>query len=79
MRCGRVLVEEVGGDVADAPLAELSGERAQALLAAGDEHERGIRLAGEPARGGLADAAGGAGDEHHTRVVGVSAWLGHGG
>ena len=47
-----------------APLAELGGERAQALLAPGDEHERGAGLAREAARGGLADAARGACYQH---------------
>jgi hypothetical protein len=54
---GCVLVEQVRRDVADTPLAELGGERAQALLAAGDEHERAPGLAREAARGCFADAA----------------------
>ena len=58
---GCVVVEQIDGDEADAPLTELGGERAQALLAAGDEHEQGVRLPREPARGGFADATGGAG------------------
>ena len=61
-----VVVEQVGGEEADA-LAELVGERAQALLAPGDEHQRPAGLAREPPRGRLADAARGAGDEHHAR------------
>ena len=48
-------------------LAEHGGQIAQALLAARDEHERGARLAREPPRGRLADAAGGAGDHGDQR------------
>ena len=73
---GRVLVEQVDGEEADALLAQLERERAQALLAAGDEHERGGGLAREPAGGGLADAAGGAGDEHDARTMSGSCWAG---
>jgi hypothetical protein len=62
---GRVVVEQVDGEEADAPLTQLGGERAQALLTTGDEHERRVGLARETARGGFADAAGGAGYEHH--------------
>ena len=68
---GRVVVEQVDRKEARAPVtahgggaAELGREVAQALLAASDKHERGSGLAGEPARGGLADAAGGAGNQH---------------
>jgi hypothetical protein len=68
---GRVLVEQVGRKEAHARGAahgggapERGGEIAQALLAAGDEHECGFGLAGEAAGGGLADAARGSGNQH---------------
>ncbi len=70
---GRVVVEQIDGEHADAILAQLGGERAQALLAAGDEHERAAGLAREPARGRLADAAAGAGDQRR-RVDGLCSW-----
>ena len=50
--------------------AELRGERAQALLAAGDEHEAGAVVAGEQAGGRLADAARGTGDDDDGGGVG---------
>jgi len=59
---GRILVGQVDGDEAHAVLAEGAGQCAQALLAAGDEHERCVRLTGESARGRFPDPAGGAGD-----------------
>ena len=42
---------------------ELRGEGAQALLAAGDEHEPGAVVAGEQAGGRLTDTARGTGDD----------------
>ncbi len=67
---GRVVVEQVDGDEADAAARRArSASAAQALLAPGDEHERRAGLAREAARGRFADAAGGAGDEHHACVV----------
>ena len=66
---GRALLGEVGGEEARAR-PELGGELAQALLAAGHEHELRAVLAGEQARGGLADAARGAGDDGDGGGVG---------
>ena len=64
---GRVVVERSTATKLTRSLAERGGQRAQPLLAAGDEHERGSGLAREPARGRLADPARGAGDQHHAR------------
>jgi hypothetical protein len=82
---GRVVVEQVEREEAHGPrgadacgAAELCGEHAQALLAARDEHERGARLRGEAARGGFADPAGCARDQHHSRIAGGVGWLWHG-
>ena len=66
---GRALLGEVGGDEARAR-PELGGELAQALLAAGHEHELRAVLAGEQAGGRLADAARGAGDDGDGGGVG---------
>ena len=60
---GCVLLDEVGGDEGGPLGSERGGEGAQAILAAGDEHERCAGLAGEPPGGGFADSAGGAGDD----------------
>jgi hypothetical protein len=60
---GRLLVEQVDGDETGTILAELGGERAQALLATADEHDLAIGLTRKPSRGGFADPAGGAGDQ----------------
>ena len=57
----RVGVGEVGGD--DRRATELGGQRAQPLLAPRDEDELAAGLAGEAAGRGLADPAGGSGDE----------------
>jgi hypothetical protein len=73
-----VLVEEIHGDDARALLAELGGQRAQALLAPRDEHQRGAGLAREPPRGRLADPAGGTGDEHDPRSGCGVRWFCHG-
>jgi L-alanine-DL-glutamate epimerase-like enolase superfamily enzyme len=65
---GRVLLEQVGGNEADAILAQLGCERTQAILATRDEHERRARLAREAPRRGFADPAGGACDQpNHPR------------
>ena len=57
---GRAVLGEVAGAEAG---AQLRRQRAQAILAAGDEHELGAVLAGEQAGGRLADPARGAGDD----------------
>jgi len=75
---GRVLVEQVYGEEAHSLLSELSGELAQALLAAGNQHEGSTGLAGETACSGLANAAGGTGDKHHGVLVWVTGRLCHG-
>jgi hypothetical protein len=64
----RVVLEQVDGE--DGRVAEFAGERAQALLTAGDEHYARAGLARQAACGGLADTARGAGDERdHPRIM----------
>ena len=72
---GCVVLEQVDRHIADTLGAELLGETAQALLAAGNQHQLGAGLAGEAACGRLSDAAGGAGDEHHPGCC--RRWVGH--
>ena len=66
---GGVGGDEVDRDPADALLSERGGQRAQALLAAGNEHEPCIGLSREAARGRLADPARGAGDHRDERLA----------
>ena len=66
---GRVVVDEVDRDPGRRR-PELGGERAEAVGAAGDEHELRARLAGQPPRRGLADAARRAGHERDERATG---------
>ncbi len=61
-RSGASALGEVGGEVGGAAGQRL-GERAEAVLAAGDEDQLGARLAGESLRGRLADPARRAGDQ----------------
>ena len=65
---GRVFVEEIDGNPADALLAQRGGQRAQAILTSRDEYERGARLAGETASRRFADPAGSSCDQpNHLR------------
>jgi hypothetical protein len=65
-----VVLGQVDGAAADGA-AELARQRAQPVLAAGDEHERGAVLAGEKAGGRFADTARGAGDDGDGHVPGM--------